>query len=65
MGLSYNTQEVHERNAFFNDLWNRDSDPCRNKARKLALNWEGPYRITAMAGAKVYYFEHMEERPLP
>ena len=34
-------------------------------ARKLALNWEGPYRVTAIAGARAYYLEDMEERPLP
>jgi len=32
---------------------------------KLAPNWEGPYRVTATAGAGAYYLEDMEERPLP
>lgn len=34
-------------------------------AGKLALNWEGPYRITAVVGARAYYLEDMKERPLP
>lgn len=33
--------------------------------RKLAPNWEGPYRFTAIAGVGVYYLEDMEERSLP
>ena len=32
---------------------------------KLALNWEGPYRVKATAGIGAYYLEDMEERPLP
>ena len=35
------------------------------KARKLALNWKGPYNVTAIVGAGAYYLEDMEERPLP
>ncbi|XP_075670444.1 uncharacterized protein LOC142640256 [Castanea sativa] len=34
-------------------------------ARKLAPNWEGPYRVIAIVSAGVYYLEDMEERPLP
>ena len=30
-------------------------------AGKLAPNWEGPYRVTAIAGAYAYYVEDMEE----
>lgn len=33
-------------------------------AEKLAPNWEEPYRIIAIAGARAYYLEDMEERPL-
>ena len=33
--------------------------------RKLASNWEGPYKVTAIARAKAYYLEDLEERPLP
>ena len=33
--------------------------------RKLAQTWEGPYRITAIAGVGVYYLEDMDEIPLP
>lgn len=32
---------------------------------KLALNWEGPYRVIAITGVGAYYLEEMEERPLP
>ena len=34
-------------------------------AGKLALTWEGPYRVTAIAGAGAYYLEGLDERPLP
>ena len=34
-------------------------------ARKLAQAWEGPYRVTAIAGAGAYYLEDLNERPLP
>ena len=34
-------------------------------AGKLAHTWEKPYRITAIAGARVYYLEDLDERPLP
>ncbi|XP_023875021.1 uncharacterized protein LOC111987534 [Quercus suber] len=32
---------------------------------KLAHIWEGPYRVTAIAGAGAYYLEDLDERPLP
>jgi len=34
-------------------------------AGKLAPNWKGPYKFTAIARAGAYYLEDMEERPLP
>ena len=34
-------------------------------AGKLAQTWEGPYRVTAIAGAGAYYLEDMNEVPLP
>ena len=34
-------------------------------ARKLALNWEGPYRVTAIARVGAYYLEDIKERSLP
>lgn len=34
-------------------------------AGKLVPNWEGSYKVTAITGAKAYYLEDMEERPLP
>ena len=33
-------------------------------ARKLAQTWEGPYRVTAIASARAYYLEDLDERPL-
>ena len=32
---------------------------------KLAPTWEGPYRVTAIASARAYYLEDLDERPLP
>ena len=32
---------------------------------KLAQTWEGPYKVTAIAGAGAYYLEDLNERPLP
>lgn len=34
-------------------------------AGKLAQTWEGPYRVTAAAGAGTYYLEKLDERTLP
>ena len=34
-------------------------------AGKFTQNWEGPYRMTTVAGVGAYYLEDMEERPLP
>ena len=34
-------------------------------AGKLAQSWEGPYRVTAIAGAGAYYLEDLDERLLP
>lgn len=33
-------------------------------ARKLAPNWEGPYRVTTVAKMGAYYLEDVEERLL-
>lgn len=40
----------------------RMKDLC---SRKLGPNWEDPYRGTTVMGARAYYLENMEERPLP
>ena len=29
---------------------------------KLGPNWEGPYRITSVAGIGAYYLEHLDEK---
>ena len=34
-------------------------------AGKLAPTWEGPYRVTAITGARAYYLEDLYERSLP
>ena len=34
-------------------------------AGKLAQTWEGPYKVTAIAGAGAYYLEDLDERSLP
>ena len=34
-------------------------------AGKLAPTWEGLYRVTAIVGARAYYLEDLDERPLP
>ena len=33
--------------------------------RKLAPTWEGPNRVTAIAGVGVYNLEDLDERSLP
>ena len=33
--------------------------------RKLGTNWEGPYRITSVAGIGAYYLEDLDENVLP
>ena len=41
-------------------------DTAKNPAwGKLGLNWEGPYRITLVAGIGVYYLEDLEEKAVP
>ena len=32
---------------------------------KLGLNWEGPYRITSVAGIWAYFLEDLDERVIP
>ena len=32
---------------------------------KLGHNWEGPYRITSVAGIGVYFLEDLDERVIP
>ena len=32
---------------------------------KLGSNWEGPYRITSVAGIDAYYLEDLEEKAVP
>ena len=34
-------------------------------AKKLAPTWEGSYRVTTIMGARAYYLEDLNERPLP
>ena len=32
---------------------------------KLGHNWEGPYRITSIAGIRAYYLEDLDENVIP
>ena len=32
---------------------------------KLGPNWEGPYRITSVAGIEAYYLEELNENVIP
>ena len=32
---------------------------------KLKPNWEGPYRITSVAGIDAYYLENLDENVVP
>ena len=32
---------------------------------KLRLNWEGPYRITSVAGIGAYFLEDLDEHKIP
>ena len=34
-------------------------------AGKLAQTWEESYRVTTIVGARAYYLEDLNERPLP
>ena len=36
-----------------------------SNAGKLTLTWEGPFRVTSIAGAGAYYLEDLDKRPLP
>ena len=39
---------------------------ARNPAwRKLRPNWEGPYRITSIAGIGAYFLEDLDEHVVP
>ena len=46
-------------------LWRVVRGMKDQSAKKLAPNWEGPYRVFAVASTRAYYLEDMEERPLP
>ena len=46
-------------------LWKAVGNIRDTNARKLAPTWERPYRVTAIAGARAYYLEDLDERPLP
>ena len=32
---------------------------------KLRFNWEGPYRITSVAGIETYFLEDLDEHVIP
>ena len=60
-------QDVRVREFYVGDLVLRKAVGSMQdtNVRKLAQTWEGPYRITAIAGVGVYYLEDMDEIPLP
>ena len=37
-------------------------DPSQGK---LGPNWEGPFRITSIAGISAYYLEDLDEKAVP
>ena len=46
-------------------LWKAVGNMRDNNTKKLALTWEGPYRVIVIVGAGAYYPEDLDERPLP
>jgi len=46
-------------------LWKAVGNMRNTNAGKLAPAWEGLYRVIAIAGARAYYLEDLNERPLP
>ena len=46
-------------------LWKAVGNMWDMNVGKLAPAWEGPYRVTTIAGAGAYYLEDLNERPLP
>ena len=44
-------------------LWKVVGNMRDKNAGKLAPTWEGPYRVTAIAGVGAYYLEDLNERP--
>ena len=46
-------------------LWKAVGNMKDQSVGKLALNWEGPYQVTAIARTRTYYMKDMEERTLP
>ena len=46
-------------------LWKAVGNMRETNTGKLAPTWEGPYRVTAIAGTGAYYLEDLDKRPLP
>ena len=46
-------------------LWRAVGNMWDMNAGKLAPTWEGPYRVTAIAGPGAYYLECLDKWPLP
>ena len=46
-------------------LWKVVGNIRDTNVRKLAPTWEGPYRVTTIAGAGAYYLEDLDKRLLP
>ena len=57
--------KTREFNAGDLVLWKAVENMRDTNAGKLALAWEGPYRVTTITSAEAYYLEDLNERPLP
>ena len=66
LALRYN-RDVTTREFSAGDLMLRRAigNMRDTNAGKLVPTWEGPYRVTAIAGARAYYLECLDERPFP
>ena len=60
-------RDMKRRDFSAGDLVLRKADGKAREinTRKIAPNWEGPYRVTAIARTGMYYLEDMDERPPP
>lgn len=60
-------RNVHPREFVVKDLiLRRELGSLKESSLgKLALNWKGPYHMTAVTGVEAYYLEDLEEMPFP
>jgi len=60
----YNTK-VQPRNFHLGDLVWRMHSEARKSEGKFSANWEGPFRISAVAGKGAYLLEYLSGQPIP